>query len=111
MVTIVTRVTLKEGAQPEWDAAMRERLLAARDQPGWIGGQIAIRVDELDRRVIIGTWQTRTHWEAWHADVVFKTTRHRLEGLEAAPSEEWWHEVIEDVRRPVTQMGPGSIAA
>ena len=26
MMTIVTHVTLKEGHEPEWDAAMRERL-------------------------------------------------------------------------------------
>src|SRR6266511_6222356 len=35
MMTIVTHVTLKEGTEPEWDAAMRERMQAARDQPGW----------------------------------------------------------------------------
>src|SRR5262249_48078148 len=59
MMTIVTRVKLKEGSEPRWDAAMRERLEAARSQPGWIAGQVAIPVDALDERVIIGTWQTR----------------------------------------------------
>ena len=53
MMTIVTRVTLREGAEPEWDAAMRERLMAAQDQPGWIGGQILIPLDGLNRRVIV----------------------------------------------------------
>jgi len=38
MMTIVTHTTLKKGAEPEWDAAMRERLDAVRNQPGWIGG-------------------------------------------------------------------------
>ena len=38
MVTIVTRISLKEGSEPEWDAAMRERFDAARTQPGWVGG-------------------------------------------------------------------------
>jgi len=111
MMTIVTRVTLREGAEPRWDAAMRERMLAAREQPGWIGGQIAIPLDSPNRRVIIGTWQTRAHWEAWHADPKFSATRHRLDGLEAGPSEEWWHEVIEDIRSPVTPLGHGEMAA
>src|SRR5205814_529037 len=31
MMTIVTHVTLKKGTEPEWDAAMRERLVAARE--------------------------------------------------------------------------------
>jgi heme-degrading monooxygenase HmoA len=111
MMTIVTRVTLKEGAEPAWDAAMRERMFAARDQPGWIGGQIAMPLDGPDRRVIIGTWQTRAHWEAWHADPAFTATRRKLEGLEAGPREEWWHEVIEEIRHPVTALGSGEMAA
>jgi len=35
MMTIVTHVHVKEGAEPEWDAAMRQRLEAAREKPGW----------------------------------------------------------------------------
>jgi heme-degrading monooxygenase HmoA len=98
MMTIVTHVTLKEGSEPEWDAAMRERLTAAKSQPGWVGGQLLMPLDKLNRRVIVGTWQTRADWEAWHNDPAFQETRRRLEGLEAAPSETWWHEVILDVR-------------
>jgi heme-degrading monooxygenase HmoA len=59
MMTIVTHVKLKEGAAPEWDEAMRERLEAARDQPGWVGGELAMPLDNLNGRVIIGTWETR----------------------------------------------------
>ncbi len=44
MMTIVTRVKLKEGSEPRWDAAMRERLEAARTQSGWIAGQVAIPI-------------------------------------------------------------------
>ena len=111
MMTIVTKVTLREGAEPAWDAAMRERLIAARDQAGWIGGQLLIPLDAPNRRVIIGTWQTRAHWEAWHNDGAFRTTRQRLEGLETDGREEWWHEVIEDIRRPATPLGAGERAA
>jgi len=59
MMTIVTRVRLKEGSEPRWDAAMRARLEAAKNQPGWIGGQVAIPLDALNERVIIGTWRCR----------------------------------------------------
>jgi heme-degrading monooxygenase HmoA len=101
-MTIVTRVTLKEGTEPEWDTAMRERLAAVRDQPGWIGGQLLIPLDGLNKRVIIGTWETRAAWEAWHADAAFADTRKRLAGLEAEPREEWWHEVLMDLRARAT---------
>jgi len=42
MMTIVTHITLKEGSQPEWDAVMRERLEMARQQPGFVRGQLLI---------------------------------------------------------------------
>jgi heme-degrading monooxygenase HmoA len=99
MMTIVTHVTLKEGSEPEWDAAMRDRLAAAADKPGWVGGQLLMPLNRLNRRVIVGTWQTRADWEAWHQDPAFAETRQRLEGLEQGEAENWWHEVLEDVRR------------
>jgi heme-degrading monooxygenase HmoA len=95
MMTIVTHVKLKEGAEPEWDGAMRERLAAAADKPGWIGVQLVMPLDKLNERVIIGTWQTRADWEAWHRDPAFEKTRQQLEGLEAGPPQEWWHEVLD----------------
>jgi len=40
MMTIVTHIQLKEGGDHEWDAVMRQRLVAAKKQPGWVGGQL-----------------------------------------------------------------------
>jgi heme-degrading monooxygenase HmoA len=94
MMTIIVRVTLREGAEPEWDAAMRERFDAAKSRDGWLGGQLCMPADRLDQRVIIGTWQTRAHWEAWHNDPAFQETRERLDGLQTEPAEMSWHEVI-----------------
>jgi len=99
MMTIVTHVTLKEGAEPEWDTVMRERLAGAHEQPGWVGGQLMMPLDGLNKRVIVGTWQTRADWEAWHKDQRFTETRRRLEGLEVGRQQEWWHEVIADLRK------------
>lgn len=96
MMTIVTVVTLSEGSEPEWDAAMRERLDAARTQPGWLGGQLAMPVDRLDQRAVIGTWETRAHWEAWHQDETFAETRARMEALEVERSDVRWYEVLAD---------------
>ena len=100
MMTIVTHVQLKEGVGRDWDAAMRTRLAAARQRPGWIGGQLLRRADKRDQRVIVGTWRTRADWEAWHHDPQFAETRRRLDGLESEPAEHWWHEVVLDVRKP-----------
>jgi heme-degrading monooxygenase HmoA len=98
MMTILTHVTLKEGCAPEWDAAMRERLAAAREQPGWVGCQLLIPLDSVNKRVIVGTWRTRADWEAWHESEAFVETRTRLQGLEARSNEDAWHETILDLR-------------
>jgi heme-degrading monooxygenase HmoA len=97
VITIVTRVTLREGTEPEWDAVMSERMQSARGRAGWVRGQIVMPLDSLNQRVIIGTWDTRADWEAWHADESFVETRRRLEGMQAQPDETWWHEVLLDL--------------
>ena len=98
MMTVITRLTLSDGAAEEWDTTMNERLEAAEDQPGWIGGQLLRPVDEPDARVIVGTWESREHWEAWHDAPAFRETRERLEGLQAGPAELTWHEAVLDRR-------------
>jgi hypothetical protein len=61
-----------------------------------------------DRRAMVGTWRTRGNWEAWHHDPKFTETRQRLDGLESAPAEHWWHDVVLDVREapPPTAKPP-----
>ena len=108
MMTIVTHVHLREGAGRDWDAAMRTRLSAARKSSGWVGGQLLRPADKPDRRVIVGTWRTRASWEAWHHDRQFTETRQRLDGLESAPAEHWWHDVVLDIRKAPTPPAPTS---
>ncbi len=92
-------VALKPGGGADWDAVMHERLATTRKLPGWIGGQLLGPEDRDDRRVIVGTWDTRADWESWHHDPQFEETRTQLAGLEAAPAEHWWHAVVVDVRK------------
>jgi len=102
MMTVITRVALAPGAEPEWDEAMRERLKAAHGRPGWIGGQLLIPLDGLNRRVIVGTWGSRADWEAWHEDEAFQGTRQRMKGLEQGESEMDWFEVVTEGRESGT---------
>jgi heme-degrading monooxygenase HmoA len=98
MMTVVTQVTLKQGREPEWDAAMRERLSAAQGRPGWVGGQLLIPLDEHNKRTIVGTWQSRADWEAWHEDATFAETRRQMDGLQEGHSEMTWYEVVAEGR-------------
>jgi heme-degrading monooxygenase HmoA len=96
-VTVITHHVLRDDtAAREWDAAMYERLGAARSQPGWIGGQLLRAMNDRMLRTIVGTWESRDAWEAWHGEDAFQETRERLDGLQSTPSETAWYEVIEE---------------
>jgi heme-degrading monooxygenase HmoA len=98
-VTVITHHVLRDdSAAQEWDAAMYERLSAARDQAGWIGGQLLRATNDRLLRTIVGTWESRDTWESWHGEDAFRETRERLDGLQARPSETTWYEVIEEHR-------------
>ena len=111
MMTVITHITLKEGPEPEWDAAMRGRLANARSRRGWVRGQILMPLDALNKRVIIGTWQSRADWEAWHEDPAFAATREHLDGLEAETSAPGWYEVVADVTTPARMNALRDVAA
>lgn len=87
MMTVITRVSVKQGSEPEWDGVMRERLEMAKTRQGWVAGQILMPLDSLSDRVIVGTWHTRADWEAWHEDPGFERTRERLEELQSSPGD------------------------
>jgi heme-degrading monooxygenase HmoA len=108
MKTIVTHVHLRPGAGRDWDAVMRRRLSAARKRPGWVGGQLRRPTDKEDTRVIVGTWRNRADCDGWLHDPQFAETRQRLDGLESAPAEHWWHDVVLDVRNTPAPFSPTS---
>ena len=108
MMTIVTDVELKEGAERKWDAVMRERMSGARNQRGWVGGQLLRSEEDPHKRVIVGTWKARSDWEHWHKDPQFADTRQQLDELVSRPAEHWWHEVVLDVRTPGPTSGPAA---
>ena len=98
MMTVITRVSLKSGCETEWDETMRQRLSAAPDQQGWIGGQMLTPLDGPNQRVIVGTWNSRDDWKTWHDDPAFKDTRQRLEDLQDKPDQMEWLEVAIEAR-------------
>jgi len=97
MMTVMTYLTLKQGAEPEWDRIMATRLSTASERGGWTRGEILMPLGDLNKRVIVGTWESRADWEAWHEDPMFKDTADRLEVLQIESSGPQWHEVVADV--------------
>ena len=106
MMTIVTHLKLKPGEESDWDAAFRERIAAVGDQPGWIGVQLCTPVSATNERVVIGTWESQADWEAWHAEAPFAKTRSEMEGTESGDRQEWWHEVVLEMRKNESSQRP-----
>lgn len=95
MMTIITRVKLREGSTEQWDRAMHVRLEAARGAQGWISAQLLEGVDEPLERAIVGVWESKEDWAAWHHDDAFQKTREQLSRVEERAQESMWFEVVE----------------
>ncbi len=92
-MTVITETTLEPGREAEWDRAFQERLADARNQPGWHGLQLLIPLDAPNRRVVVGTWESRAAWEAWHATETFQRTRQPMNEADRTDGQERWFEV------------------
>jgi hypothetical protein len=68
-------------------------------------------LDALEQRVIVGTWQSRADWEAWHEDPAFASARAQLDSLQAEQSDPAWYEVVSDVTAPSTQNPIGALVS
>ena len=107
-MTIVTHVRIKAGQEPAWDGAMRQRVEAAKQQPGFLSVQLCIPADAMNERVVIGTWETRADWEAWHDNEEFQRTRALMEEPDSKVRREWWHEVVLSEQRAAAATAPSA---
>ena len=98
-MTVVTHVRIKEGQEPAWDAAFRERVVAAKEQQGFVAVQLGIPAERMNERVVIGTWETRADWEAWHDTGAFAQTREQMEDADTKTRDERWYEVVLEEHR------------
>ena len=97
MVTVVTRIRIRQGQEQAWDDAFRERARSAREQDGFVFVQLCRPEDKPNERVIVGTWESRDAWREWHDHPAFAETRGRLEEVdEQQEGSEWWDVVVEE---------------
>jgi heme-degrading monooxygenase HmoA len=93
MMTIITESTIQPGNEAGWDEAFQERLEAAKEQPGWLATQVLIPEGDPQKRVIVGTWESREAWERWHQADPFRQTRQQLDTLDQSDGRERWFSV------------------
>lgn len=95
MLTVITETTIRQGSAAEWDRAYHERAADARSQPGWVDLHLLIPEDDERTRVVVGIWQDRLAWEAWHATDTFQRTRSALDAATESHGSERWFRVAE----------------
>ena len=93
MMTVITEATIEAGNEAQWDAAFEERLQAARTQPGWRATQVLIPEGEPQKRLIVGTWESRAAWARWHEADPFRQTRRQLDAADRSDGRERWFTV------------------
>jgi len=72
-------------------------LAMAREQPGFLGVEVATSVDDEDDIVIIGSWASQEHYERWHAGPVPDRLVEQIEDLlTTAPVNRVYH-IVEAV--------------
>ena len=98
MVTVVTRIKIRDGQEQAWDGAFRERAQAAKEQGGFVFVQLCRPDDAPSERVIVGTWESRDAWSAWHEHPAFVETRERLEEVDEQRQDTQWYEVVVEER-------------
>jgi heme-degrading monooxygenase HmoA len=97
MMTIITRARLRAGSTEQWDRAMHTRVEAARGAKGWISVQLLKGSDDPLERAIVGVWDSKDAWAAWHDDDAFTQTREQLSGVEERQQESVWFQVVENL--------------
>jgi len=100
MMTVITETVVRAGQEDAWERAYHQRAAEAQGQPGWIALQLLIPTDEPRTRVVVGTWQTREHWETWHATEDFQRTREQLNAATEREGGERWFQVVEEQVSP-----------
>jgi heme-degrading monooxygenase HmoA len=94
MMTVITEITIEPGQEPAWDRAFTERMQDAQTQPGWVSMQLLIPLNSPNKRLVVGTWQTRADWEAWHTTEAFQRTRAQMDAVQQESGQEQWYEVV-----------------
>jgi heme-degrading monooxygenase HmoA len=100
MLTVITRVRLREDGTRQWDQAMHRRVESARDRDGWVSAQLLRGRDDPFERAIVGVWRSVEDWAAWHDDPTFRQTRAQLADLVQGPDETTWFETLEVASTP-----------
>jgi len=86
MVKILLERTIKGKDVSKIVQLLRQMRVMAMQQPGYIGGETLHAVDDPNHYLVISTWETLAHWEAWHQNPERKKLQMELDGYLESPT-------------------------
>ncbi len=66
MVKVLLERTIRGKNVGEIVRLLRQMRVMANQQPGYISGETLHAVDDPNHYLVISTWESREHWEAWY---------------------------------------------
>ncbi len=68
MVKVLLERSIKGKQVREITRLLRMMRVLAMQQPGYVSGETLHAVDDPNHYLVISTWESREHWQAWFAN-------------------------------------------
>lgn len=66
MVKVLLERTIRGKQVGEIVRLLRQMRVMANQQPGYISGETMHAVDDPNHYLVVSTWETLEHWQAWY---------------------------------------------
>ncbi|MBW1991317.1 MAG: antibiotic biosynthesis monooxygenase [Deltaproteobacteria bacterium] len=86
MVKVLLERTIKGKQVGEIVRLLRQMRVLAMQQPGYISGETLHALDDPNYYLVISTWESLEHWQAWYGSQERKTLAAEIDTLLEAPT-------------------------
>jgi heme oxygenase (mycobilin-producing) len=87
MVKVLLERTIKGKHVGEIVRLLRQMRVLAMQQPGYISGETLHAVENPNHYLVISTWETMEHWQAWHNSAERRKLQAEIDGYLESPTQ------------------------
>jgi len=110
MITVANRIFVHADYAAALETAFRNRARQVDQMPGFVSNQVLRPTRPGDPYIVLTTWESQAHFEAWLNSEAFRQSHARLGGLPhtafSQPHAVEVHEIILDTGRPDLAIEP-----
>ena len=86
MIKVLLERTIKGKHVKEIIRLLRMMRVLAMQQPGYISGETLHAVDEPNQYLVISTWESLEHWQAWFTNPERQKLQAEVDGYMESPT-------------------------